>query len=231
MDASRVEKYPYLSRMRKKSYACGMQLCWEPALCADPYRELAAAVARQHAAGGRHSGRQVELTARAAVGRGRERRPRVASQRIAPFTEAQQGKDRWLSIARTRTLYLPTLSTTCRFPENACMPTVDPEHCNGTGDGSPADRRRLCDGAVPVCCAAARSALARRQVGRPGRFHTCARHRRSASQVSVRRLGGPAQRCAAIATGTSPRPGRPRLPSSTTAGGRRGGRIRRSRGE
>lgn len=207
------------------------QLPWEPAFCPDPYRELAAAAVHQHAAGGRHSGRQVELAARAAVDRGQEGHYGAVSHRVARFTEAQQGKDRCLSIARTRRLYLPTLSTTCRFPENACMPTVDPEQCNVTGDGSSADRRRLCDGAVPVWCAAARSALARRQVGRPGRFHTCARHRRSASQVSVRRLGGPAQRCAASATGTPPKPGRPQLPSSTTAGGRRGGRIRRSRGE
>ncbi len=231
MDASRVEKYPYLFRMRKKSYACGMQLPLEPALCHAPYRELAAAAVREHAAGGRHSGRQVELAARAAIGRGREGRSRVASQRIAPFTEAQQDKNRYPSIARARTMYLPALSTTCRLPENACVPAVDPEHCNGTGDGCPADRRRLCDGAVPVWCAAARSALARRQVGRPGRFHTCARHRRRASQASVRCAWASAQRCAASATGTPPKPGRPRLPSSTTAGGRRGGRIRRSRGE
>lgn len=206
------------------------QLPWEPALCPDPYRELAAAAVHQHAAGGGHSGRQIELTARAAIGRGREGHYGAVSHRAAPFTEAQQDKNRCPSIARTRTLYLPTMGTTCRFPENACMPTVDPEHCNGTGDGSPADRRRLCDGAVPVWRAAACSALARRQVARPGRFHTCARHRRSASQASVRCGWASAQRCAAIATGTSPRPGRPRSPSSTTAGGKRGGRTRRSRG-
>lgn len=207
------------------------QLPWEPAFCPDPYRELAAAAVHQHAAGGRHSGRRVELTARVAIGRGREGRYGAVSQRAARFTEAQQVNDRCLSIARTCTLYLPALSMTCRLPENACMPTVDPEHWNGTDDRCPADRRRLCDGAVPVWRAAARSALARRQVGRPGRFHTCDRHRRSASQASVRCGWASAQRCAAIATGTSPRPGRPRSPSSTTAGGRRGGRIRRSRGE
>lgn len=74
MDASRVEKHPYLFRMRKKSPTRGTQLPPVPALCPDPSRELAAAVVRQHAPGGRHWGRQVELTARAAVGRGRERR-------------------------------------------------------------------------------------------------------------------------------------------------------------